>query len=376
MDFLSEQALSNVSKIILNDISVKPFEMNDPLCIRILLELSQILFQSLSILSPVDVVKTVNRSIEWFLYRVDFGANTEAHLAFLLSARQAFPTGSRLLAAISLIALRLTAQVAARKPANWDVIVRSLLAFAFVTIPSVPEPIERARLYLVGANCALVATVVSFAHACFDEFLANLKAAPVSPLAYQLFTQGLQFLLIMPGKPAPLDDPSVEVPNAFGSFTALIAAGLAKEWNDDERIRLALDAIVIVAHVLRSEYVLRVQDVDSNDVLFAGNGEFQVAGRRILDELGGKFVQVCEQYRKKGASAQARIQAFALKAIGTIVDVFGVNDALLKQLKILANMTTNVDKELKRRTVRHVQKAIGGTDDGAKFLKIYAQGLE
>jgi hypothetical protein len=376
MDFLSEKALSDVSRLILNDISVKQFELNDPLCIRILLELSQILFQSLSILSPVDVVKSVNRAIEWFLYRVDFGANVEAHLSFLLSARQAFPTGSRLLAAIALIALRLTSQVAWRKPTNWDVIVRSLLAFAFVTIPSVPEPLERAKLYLTGANCALVSTVVCFAHACFDEFAANLAQAPASPAAYQLYTQGLQFLLVMPAKPAPLDEPDNAVPNAFASFTGLITSGIAKDWGDDERIRFALDAMIILSHALRSEYVLRVHDVDSNDVLFAGNAEFQDGGRKILEDLATKFAQLCEQYRKRGPSAQARIQPLALKAIGTLVDVVSPNEPLIRLLKILANMTGTVDKELKKRVVRHLQRAIGASDSGAGFLRIYAQGLE
>jgi hypothetical protein len=91
MDFLSQQAVSTVSWIILNDITDKPFELNDAHCIWIVLEPSQIRFQLLSILSPVDVMKAVNTAIEWFLYRVDFGTNVEAHFNFLLSARQAFP---------------------------------------------------------------------------------------------------------------------------------------------------------------------------------------------------------------------------------------------------------------------------------------------
>jgi hypothetical protein len=72
MDFLSEESLADVSKFILEDVAKKPFELCDPLCIRILLELSQILFQSLSVLSPTDVIERANRTIEWFLYRVDF----------------------------------------------------------------------------------------------------------------------------------------------------------------------------------------------------------------------------------------------------------------------------------------------------------------
>jgi hypothetical protein len=108
LKFLNENAVSEASRIILNDVSIKPFDLNDLLCIRILLELLQILFQLLSVLSPVNIIEKTNCIIERFLYRVNFGGNIETYLSFFLSARHAFPTDARLLSAITLIALRLT----------------------------------------------------------------------------------------------------------------------------------------------------------------------------------------------------------------------------------------------------------------------------
>jgi hypothetical protein len=57
MEFLNESALSEASRVILNDVSIKLFDL---LCIRILREEWQILFQLLSVLSPVDVIKKRN----------------------------------------------------------------------------------------------------------------------------------------------------------------------------------------------------------------------------------------------------------------------------------------------------------------------------
>jgi hypothetical protein len=370
MDFLNESALAEVSRIILNDVSVKPFDMNDPLCIRILLELSQILFQSLSVLSPVDVIEKTNRIIEWFLYRVDFGGNIEAHLSFLLSARQAFPTGVRPLSAIALIALRLTSQVATRKPASWDVIARSLLAFAFVTIPSVPDPQTRALLYLAGANAALVCTVICFAHAYYDEYFENLKAAPLNAGTFQLYLQGLNYLLIMPAKPKSGDP--------FAVYRDLVASGLKREWADDERIRLALEALVILSHAQRSEYVLRVQDVDSNDVLFAGNADFKAKGSHFMSVIMARFIQALQQLKSKGIG-RTKLPALALKAIGTLPDVYGLDETLMAQLKVLANMTVGGEGrpfiEQKKGVVRHLARVFATNDTGKAFLKKFAQGL-
>jgi hypothetical protein len=57
LKFLNENAASGASRTILNHVSIQPFDLNDLLCIQILLELLQILFQLFSIISPVDVIK-------------------------------------------------------------------------------------------------------------------------------------------------------------------------------------------------------------------------------------------------------------------------------------------------------------------------------
>lgn len=366
MDFLTEESLVNVSRVILNDVSVKPFELTDPLCIRILLELSTILFQSLSVLSPVDVIEKTNKVIEWFLCHVDFGMNIEAHLNFLLTARMAFPTGNRLLAAIAKIALRLTTVVYAKKVKQYDTIAHTLLAFAYVTIPSVTDISFRAELYMVGAKVALVSNVVCFAHSYFDEFCESIKQISPGPVLYSLYMEAFTYLLIMPAKPDH-EDP-------FYTLRTIMESAIKSQWPDDEPVRLALEALIIMSHSQRSEYVIRVEGVDSNDVLFAGSEEFKQHGIDFVNTILPKLILSLQRFRKKSViAARNKVPILALKAMNALADCYKCDEELIKMLNALYSLTSEGNspaiKELKASTLHHLSCSIGSNDLGREFLQ-------
>ena len=368
MDFLNQDFLVEISRMILTDVSQKSFELNDPLCIRILLELAQILFQSLSVLSPVDVIEKTNKTIEWFIYRVDFGMNVEAHLNFLLSARQSFPSSNRLQIAISKVALRLTTQVAATKPRQYDIIMRSLLAFTFVTIPSVSDPYERARLYLQGVNVALISTVTCFTHPMYDEFCAAIKLAKANAQTFALYMEALNLLLIMPSNP--------DAENPYEHIRQLIIDAVRREWPDDEAVRFALESLIMMSHSLRSEYVMRVPDVDSNDVLFAGNQEFRSKAQAFITTMLPRFIGAIQRYKGKGVmAAKNKVPTIALRAIGSLPDVFECDEVLINTLKQLANMTVEGDsrqiQELKRATVYHLRRILADNELAVGFFRVF-----
>jgi hypothetical protein len=365
MDFLDEQSLVEVSRFILNDVSEKPFQLNDPLCVRILLELSQVLFQSLSVLSPVDVIEKTNQTIVWFLYRVDFGTNIEAHLNFLLSARTAFPTGPRLLSAIARIALRLCTNAFKRKVSNLDVVTRTLLAFAFVTIPSISDAQERASLYILAANVALICCVSSFAHSCFDEFLKAVKDCKPTKELYILFQHAMCLLLVLPARPGV--DPFEIVRN-------LIKTVMNISWLEDEQITFALDSIIVCGHMLRPEFVLKIENVDSNDVLYAGNPEYCRRGLSVINQMLNRFTDSLISYKKKGVViAKKRVPLLCMKAIGTLADVFVCDKGLILKLAELADISaegTSID-EIRELTGVHLEKAFISSELGKRYIAKY-----
>ncbi|KAH0796032.1 UPF0505 protein C16orf62 [Histomonas meleagridis] len=371
MDFLNERSLVEISRFILNDVSVKQFELNDPLCVRILLELSQILYQSLNILSPVDVIEKTNQVIEWFLFHVDFGNNIEAHLNFLLSARSSFPSSDRILSTISRISFRLATLVYSRKRGNYDVITRSLLSFAFVTIPTITNVIERSKLLLLGSNVSLTCNVICFAHSFYNEFVNTIEDIQPSKDLFELYIKALNLVLIMP---SPIDNN-----NPYEHIKKLIIQAIRKEWNDSEPVDLALESIILMAHSLRSEYNLKINGVDSNDVLFAGNdSDFKKNGQVFIDQMLPRFLSAIQRYGDKGVIAmKTKVPIIALHALAAFPDVFewDKKGELLRFLKKLANLATKGDnkqiKELKESTAKHLHFVFANVEEAQDFLSVF-----
>lgn len=368
MDFLDEDLLVEISRFILTDVSSKQIELNDPLCIRILLELSQILFQSLSILSPLDVIEKTNQIIEWFIYHIDFGSNIEAHLNFLLSARSAFSTSDRLLSVISKVAIRLTTSVYSKKMKQYDVITRSLLSFVFVTISSISNDIQRTKLNLLGANASLICNIVCNAHSFYDEFEKGLDLISPSPELLDLYFQGLNFLILMPSNPDE-EDP-------FGSIHSLIVNAVQREWPDDEPVRFALVSLIMMSHSLRSEYTLRITDVDSNDILFAGESDFKQNGKKFINQMIKMFLKAIQRYGEKGVIAQkTKVPIIALNALSSLPDVYEFDQSLLSVLKSLVKFSEQGDnkqiKDLRSSAIQHLKRIFMNNEDAKKFLKVF-----
>jgi hypothetical protein len=205
MDFLEEETLVKVARAVLADVASKPFPLTNPMCVKILLEMSQVLYQSLTVFTPPDVVREINKEIEWFLYRVDFGANVAAHVQFLQTARASFPGSDIIAAALSYIVFRLAAASKVRRGVEKEQVVRVLMAYALVTIPSIKDLQKRAKLFLQGASVALVCGSAAFAHQFYDELARTLAASPLDASTLQMYIECLNFLLVMPAKPSDAD---------------------------------------------------------------------------------------------------------------------------------------------------------------------------
>ena len=389
MDFLDGDNLVNISRIILNDINEKPFELNDPLCIRILLELSTMLFQSLTLLSAVDVIDKTNTVIEHFLYRVDFGTNIEAHLSFLTTARQVFTSSSRLLSCISRISIRLAAMVSTKKPPHFNVILHSLFAFIFVTVPSITDINERAALLVFAAQQALSLDVIAFTHSFYYEFIETVKQVKPGPLLYRLIIETLNLLILMPTDIDKLNlenhdeeekakaDPNYtkKIKNSYSQIRSFIMWAIQLKWPDDEAVRLGIDSLCMMSYTLRSEYHFHIRGVSSNDVLFAGNEDFRKNGILFMNKLFHNFITLLKQFQKKGVmAAKTKVPLLALKAMNDIPDNYEFNTFLLQKMKELANLSIQGDskaiRDLRRATVHHLSRSLANNESAMQFLQV------
>lgn len=376
MDFLDEDHLVGVSRFILNDIQKKPFELNDPLCIRILLELAQTLYQSLSVLSAIDVIEKATNVIENFLYRVDFNNSIDAHLNFLISARQNFPTSSKLLSAISRITLRLATIVASRKPAQYNVTLRSLFAFVFVTVPSISDINERASLHLHAAQVALICNVICFSHSFFDEFVDTLKLIPSNQNAsfvYSLMIRAFNLLLMMPTKPAVTDP--------YQQIRDFVTSAVRRNWPDDESVKLALESLVLMSHSLRSQYQFTIEGVNSNDVLFAGNEEFKEKGANFISRMVPRFMSALSRLTSKGVMAsKTKVPLISLRAMSLLPELYEFDDKLCHKMKEFANFSMHGDSktlvDLRKATTYHLKNILADNELGMGFVAVLSKADE
>ena len=373
MDFLNENTLVYISRFILNDIMAKPFELNDPLCIRILLELSQTLYQSLTVLTAVDVVEKTNAIIENFLYRVDFGNNVDAHLNFLISARQNFPTSPQLLSSISRIALRLATHIATTKPPQYNVTLRSLYSFIFVTVPSITDLPERATLQVLCAQTSLVCGVICFTHSFFDEFIDTVKLLPLNQHTYNLIIRAFNLLLLMPTKP--------DVTDPYQQIREFVISSIRRAWPDDESVKLALESLILMSHTLRTQYQYRIPGVYSNDTLFAGNDDFRNRGIMFMTKMLPRFTSALSKFNQKGVmAAKTKVPTISLRAMSILPDLFVFNDVLLAKMKELANFSVQGDSKpiisLRKATVHHLTHVLAKDERAMKFVKVLSKADE
>jgi len=325
MDFLDDSSLIEVSMYILNDINIKWFELNDPLCIRVLLELSHALQQTISLFSPPDVVERIQKLIEKFLYRVDFGNRIDNHLQFLMSARNMLTTSSHFMIVLSKISLRLCCKVYTKNPTSDRYRVVSLLSFCMVTIPSIEDQIERAGMFLQGSIVSLICREIGFSHIFFDYFVLLSHDLPSNSRLMNFFRTGLAFLYIMPSKP---EGDCLEV------FRTLIKMVLRKKWTEDVRMQYALDTIIIGSHMQRKEYMYHINGVPSNDTLYAGSEEFIQKVQRIMNQMVDRLYKSLKiAYSKGYASEISLIPIQALRAVSELCDLYMNDEELEKAIE-------------------------------------------
>lgn len=370
MDYLDAKRLEKIALYILEDIQRKPFKMSDPFAVRVILEQAIIAFHSLSVLSADDVVQKIIAKIEWFLYRVDFDNNIEAHLNFLLAARESFQTNSRLMSVLARIAMRDCIHATNNKIPHLEIALYSLLAYTLCTIPSIENPVERCALFLMGANVALLSKVVSFSETFFDYFVQYTTDLPPTPDLYILLKNSLSFILILPGKQ---EGDCLEV------FRALIKICVRKKWTEDLRIDFALDSIVLGAHMQRTNYLYGIDSIDSNDILYRGNLEFREKVQRVINQMVTRTNQAISMVMGKRNTLpnQALLPCICLRAIASFADNYEFDDDMKKEFKFLMTTMPKYDinqqplsevTDLKNLVLAHLRKTYAGNSEIITFV--------
>lgn len=252
-----------------------------------------------------------------------------------------------------------------KKIGNFDDTIRSILAFAFTTIATIGDFTDRAILYFLHSNTGLVCCSIAFAHDSFDKFIETIPFVPVAPSFLKFLQNSFTLALLLPSKPRV--DP-------FELFRLILKSAQGLKWPDDEFLWLRLDCIGIVAHSLRTEFVVKIDGIDSNNILFGGNEEFKERGLKFVGELIDNFLVDLNQYKSKGImAAKTKIPAIVLRVLIVFVDSFEIDLKLLKIMSKFADLIgeSTTLNDLKKTTAAHLKRVFGENEIGLKFLNQY-----
>ncbi|KAF3453419.1 hypothetical protein FNV43_RR03859 [Rhamnella rubrinervis] len=173
LDVMYGSSRSIVNMHILN-MATRTACIDGPTTIQLLFEISQALHDDMDFLNVKDDDNQPAHLISRFVCMVDYGAEIERHLTFLVECRGAFGsiTGLKETLIHSSNCLAIKSLKNGSKHLGF---VKSCIAFCEVTLPSISVPIRQLNLYLETAEVALLAGLVSHSDGLINSALSCLQ---------------------------------------------------------------------------------------------------------------------------------------------------------------------------------------------------------
>ncbi|KAL2316727.1 hypothetical protein Fmac_030603 [Flemingia macrophylla] len=297
--------------------------ISDPTIIQMLFEVSQTLHDNMEFLNVKDDDGQVARSISRFVHMVDYGAEVECHLAFLVDCRGAFGRLNELKETLvhSSNSLAIQALKCANKHLSF---VKSCVTFSEVTIPSISAP-RKFDLFLETAEVALLGGMVSHLDGLIDSAISSLYTVDIidgfrTPTDVEGLVSSIKklcgFLVMVPGN---FSLPVTYFPNNL--FTLISS----QSWFESKMRTQIFSAIVLLLTTLsqnRLPYHANPQ-IPGNDLLYYGdssyNQELVSLSKLVLENLLSAVQQ---------EPSQAAQGIMALEACNCIAFSFTLNNEL------------------------------------------------
>ncbi|KAK7385975.1 hypothetical protein VNO78_31989 [Psophocarpus tetragonolobus] len=297
--------------------------ISDLTSIQLLFEISQNLHDNLELTNGRDDDGQVTRSISRFVHMVDYGADMERHLAFLVDCRGAFGRLNELKETLvhTSNSLAIKALKCAQKHLSF---VKSCVTFSEVTIPSISAH-RQFDLFLETAEIAFLGGLVSHSDGLIDSAISCLHIFDVidgfqTPNDVEGLVSSIRklcgLLIIVPGT---FSLPVTYFPNNLFTFIS------SRSWFEPKMRTQIFSAIILLLTTLsqkRLPYHANTQ-IPGNDVLYYGdlsyNQELVSLSKLILENL----LSVVQQ-----EPSQAARGIMALEACNCIASSFMLNNEL------------------------------------------------
>ena len=264
-----------------------------------------------------------------FILSCDFGGNYESHLGFLCTCRRVFHK----VLEVQELCVHLACQLACRilhrtcggdpqrhTPATLDM-AKACVAFCHITAPSLPGVHPKLGLMAQSASVALMNGLVSQAESLVragvtmaEEVMAEGGREEDLRQCGDFLKQSASLCLLLPGHPQK------------GPLFVVLGIERAMKRSLDK-----ISLLPMICAMAQDALPYHCRGVDSNNVLYAGDEDFQ----RELQEMGGKMVAEGVQGLLEGDHGGAEAAMVLLGAVDTILTTCKCSAALVDKLRAL-----------------------------------------
>ena len=257
-----------------------------------MIEVARVVHNDIDALSSEDSLAAASSLICAFIEKVDFGRDLERALEMLMSMRQAFSNIDSAKTALAeraiVFADRALAIVSGRHTAKTTTFARTVFTFVAVIVPAVDDPLVRLRLATVAGGAALRHSCISHADAFLRGAVQEIPELPSARAAAAAAggitaggAAGLALDASVCAQVARFVETAIAMPGhpELGPFylvKGLLMALMRYPWSPSPaasamRTLTSLSSLQLLHALGMSPLPVRIPNVDSNDVLYAGD---------------------------------------------------------------------------------------------------------
>ncbi|XP_019456612.1 PREDICTED: UPF0505 protein C16orf62 homolog isoform X1 [Lupinus angustifolius] len=317
---------------ILNMATSRKGHISDATSIQLLFEISQTLHDNLEFMNVKDDDRLVARSITRLVHMVDYGAEMERHLAFLVDCRGAFGKLNELKEALVHSSNYLAIQALKCPKKHPSCFFKSCITFSEVTIPSISAQGRQFDLYLETAEVAFLGGLISHSDGLIGSAIGylctiNILDAFRMPSDVEGLVSSIRklcgFLVVVPGN---FTLPATYVPNNL--FT-LISSQSCYEPKMRAKIFSAIILLLTTLSQKTFPYHANIQ-IPSNDTLYYGDSSYKQELVSLSKLVLENLISAVQQEGSKAVRG-----TIALEACNCIASSFKASEELLSVCQML-----------------------------------------
>jgi hypothetical protein len=345
------------------DVTAQEAAQPDPLLVASLVAIGKNVHDSLNTLSFEDDVRRISNSLAAFISRIDYGRDVEKQLTFYVDCRSAFgnldPVKGALVQGAVRLVERTRAVVGGRHTRKTAAFTRACLAFAFVTIPSMDDPMTRLRLYRLAAEVALTNGALPQFDALVRgalQLVPEVSATDNDDLLAML-QSFVSLLIAAPGHP---DN------GPFYLLKGLLGVERERDW-PSHRPHLYLSVLRAVSAMCQTKLPYKSPDpaVRGNDELYGRAPSYLAAAQEIVDAMLEDLLTAIAAERER--NAPRRQAQLALDVFDTTVELAELN---AKSATLAYNLFSMAYKVARDQQFPQITKRLG---DSLRLLESTSQ---